>query len=189
MWLYLSKPGRSNFREDGHEFYSERSFLSSNQMNLYKICQNHRIDPRNANGKRNREARSNRRGTCSFPWTPRFLLTKGFGHWADVENSFDYWVTKIRWRLCTQRKDTGCHSSDWKMNEGWAGQARIVSCRRARRVPTPQSSVIVLFMNPSNDRKSGISLLWSFLKLCIRNSSWFPSDGYPPETEGMTQLQ
>ncbi len=39
-------------------------------------------------------------------------LTKGFGYWADVENIFDYWAAKIRWRLCKQRGETNCQSPD-----------------------------------------------------------------------------
>ena len=39
-------------------------------------------------------------------------LTKGFGYWTDVENIFDYWAAKLRWRLCTQRKGTDCQSPD-----------------------------------------------------------------------------
>ena len=39
-------------------------------------------------------------------------LGKGPGFWRDVENVFDYWAAKIRWRLCTQRKDTNCQSPE-----------------------------------------------------------------------------
>jgi hypothetical protein len=39
-------------------------------------------------------------------------LTKGFGFWADVENTLDYWSAKIRWRLCKQRGGTDCQSPD-----------------------------------------------------------------------------
>lgn len=39
-------------------------------------------------------------------------LGKGAGFWRDVENIFDYWAAKIRWRLCTKRKGTDCQSPD-----------------------------------------------------------------------------
>ena len=39
-------------------------------------------------------------------------LTKGFGYWTDVDNIFDYWAAKIRWRLCTLRGGTDCQSPD-----------------------------------------------------------------------------
>ena len=39
-------------------------------------------------------------------------LTKGFGYWADVDNIFDYWAAKIRWRLCKLRGGADCQSPD-----------------------------------------------------------------------------
>ena len=33
---------------------------------------------------------------------------KGYGTWKDVENIFDYWAAKIRWRLCHQRNGKNC---------------------------------------------------------------------------------
>jgi len=39
-------------------------------------------------------------------------LGKGPGFWRDVENVFDYWAAKIRWRLCTQRGGKDCQSPD-----------------------------------------------------------------------------
>ena len=40
------------------------------------------------------------------------LLGKGTGFWRDVENAFDYWAEKIRWRLCKQRKGKDCQNPD-----------------------------------------------------------------------------
>ena len=40
------------------------------------------------------------------------LLGKGTGFWRDVENAFDYWAAKIRWRLCKQRKGKDCQNPD-----------------------------------------------------------------------------
>lgn len=39
-------------------------------------------------------------------------LGKGTGYWRDVENVFDYWSAKIRWRLCQQRNGKDCQSPD-----------------------------------------------------------------------------
>jgi len=39
-------------------------------------------------------------------------LGKGPGFWRDVENVFDYWAAKIRWRLCTQRGGKDCQSPE-----------------------------------------------------------------------------
>ena len=39
-------------------------------------------------------------------------LGKGTGFWRDVENIFDYWSAKIRWRLCNQRNGKDCQSPD-----------------------------------------------------------------------------
>ena len=39
-------------------------------------------------------------------------LGKGTGNWRDVENIFDYWSAKLRWRLCTLRKGSDCQSPD-----------------------------------------------------------------------------
>ncbi len=39
-------------------------------------------------------------------------LGKGGGFWRDVENIFDYWAEKIRWRLCNQRKGKDCQNPD-----------------------------------------------------------------------------
>jgi len=39
-------------------------------------------------------------------------LGKGGGFWRDVENIFDYWAAKIRWRLCNQRKGKDCQNPD-----------------------------------------------------------------------------
>jgi hypothetical protein len=39
-------------------------------------------------------------------------LGKGTGFWRDVENVFDYWSAKIRWRLCNQRNGKDCQSPD-----------------------------------------------------------------------------
>jgi len=39
-------------------------------------------------------------------------LGKGTGFWRDVENVFDYWSAKIRWRLCQQRNGKGCQNPD-----------------------------------------------------------------------------
>lgn len=35
-------------------------------------------------------------------------LGKGTGYWRDVENVFDYWAAKIRWRLCERRGGKDC---------------------------------------------------------------------------------
>jgi hypothetical protein len=35
-------------------------------------------------------------------------LGKGSWYWRDVENVFDYWAAKIRWRLCHQRGGKDC---------------------------------------------------------------------------------
>jgi hypothetical protein len=39
-------------------------------------------------------------------------LGKGAGYWRDVENVFDYWAAKIRWRLCERRGGKDCQSPD-----------------------------------------------------------------------------
>jgi hypothetical protein len=39
-------------------------------------------------------------------------LGKGTGFWRDVENVFDYWSAKIRWRLCKQRNGKDCQNPD-----------------------------------------------------------------------------
>jgi len=39
-------------------------------------------------------------------------LGKGSGYWRDVENVFDYWAAKIRWRLCEQRGGKNCQSPE-----------------------------------------------------------------------------
>jgi hypothetical protein len=39
-------------------------------------------------------------------------LGKGTGFWRDVENVFDYWAAKIRWRLCERRGGKDCQSPD-----------------------------------------------------------------------------
>jgi hypothetical protein len=39
-------------------------------------------------------------------------LGKGTGFWRDVENVFDYWAAKIRWRLCKQRGGKDCQAPD-----------------------------------------------------------------------------
>ncbi|MFA9561971.1 MAG: DUF3313 domain-containing protein [Nitrospirota bacterium] len=39
-------------------------------------------------------------------------LGKGIGFWRDVENVFDYWAAKIRWRLCKQRGGKDCQAPD-----------------------------------------------------------------------------
>ncbi len=33
---------------------------------------------------------------------------KGIGFWSDVENAFDHWAAKIRYRLCLKRGDKNC---------------------------------------------------------------------------------
>lgn len=40
------------------------------------------------------------------------ILGKGTGFWRDVENVFDYWSAKLRWRLCQQRNGKDCQSPD-----------------------------------------------------------------------------
>ena len=35
-------------------------------------------------------------------------LGKGLSYWRDVENVFDYWAAKVRWRLCKQRNGKNC---------------------------------------------------------------------------------
>jgi hypothetical protein len=39
-------------------------------------------------------------------------LGKGTGFWRDVENVFDYWAAKIRWRLCKQRGGKDCQAPE-----------------------------------------------------------------------------
>jgi len=39
-------------------------------------------------------------------------LGKGTGFWRDVENVFDYWAAKIRWRLCKQRGGNDCQAPE-----------------------------------------------------------------------------
>jgi hypothetical protein len=39
-------------------------------------------------------------------------IGKGTGFWRDVENAFDYWAAKIRWRLCTQRGGKDCQAPE-----------------------------------------------------------------------------
>ena len=39
-------------------------------------------------------------------------LGKGTGFWRDVENVFDYWAAKIRWRLCNQRGGKDCQAPE-----------------------------------------------------------------------------
>ena len=39
-------------------------------------------------------------------------LGKGVGFWRDVENVFDYWAAKIRWRLCKQRGGKDCQAPE-----------------------------------------------------------------------------
>jgi len=39
-------------------------------------------------------------------------LGKGTGNWRDVENIFDYWAAKIRWRLCELRGGKDCQSPE-----------------------------------------------------------------------------
>ena len=39
-------------------------------------------------------------------------LGKGPGFWRDVENVFDYWAAKIRWRLCDQRGGKNCQAPE-----------------------------------------------------------------------------
>jgi len=39
-------------------------------------------------------------------------LGKGTGFWRDVENVFDYWASKIRFRLCTKRGGKDCQAPE-----------------------------------------------------------------------------
>ena len=39
-------------------------------------------------------------------------LGKGAWYWRDVENVFDYWAAKIRWRLCKQRGGKDCQAPE-----------------------------------------------------------------------------
>ncbi|TFG65240.1 MAG: DUF3313 domain-containing protein [Nitrospirales bacterium] len=39
-------------------------------------------------------------------------LGKGTGNWRDVENIFDYWAAKLRWRLCEQRGRKDCQAPE-----------------------------------------------------------------------------
>jgi len=39
-------------------------------------------------------------------------LGKGTGFWRDVENVFDYWAAKIRWRLCERRGGKDCQAPE-----------------------------------------------------------------------------
>lgn len=39
-------------------------------------------------------------------------LGKGTGYWRDVENIFDYWSAKIRWRLCERRGGKNCQAPE-----------------------------------------------------------------------------
>lgn len=39
-------------------------------------------------------------------------LGKGTGYWRDVENVFDYWAAKVRWRLCERRGGKDCQAPE-----------------------------------------------------------------------------
>ena len=39
-------------------------------------------------------------------------LGKGSGNWRDVENVFDYWAAKVRWRLCERRGGKDCQAPE-----------------------------------------------------------------------------